>query len=98
MKFSCLHHSKEALSHLILFLFKYADLRPGEQVSIHSLGLDVPLLLLVNLGFCRTPVGEGALVHHGGDSVEYRGKMPTFFSNFVYILDHLKYTWTFLTM
>jgi hypothetical protein len=47
----------------------YADLEPGQQVPIHSLGLDVPLLLLVNLGFCRTPIGEGALVHHGGDAV-----------------------------
>ena len=46
----------------------YADLKPGQQVPIHSVGLDAPLLLLVNLGFCRTPVGEGALVHHGADS------------------------------
>jgi len=46
----------------------YADLEPGQQIPIHSLGLDVPLLLLVNLGFCRTPIGEGALVHHGGDA------------------------------
>ena len=53
----------------------YADLEPGQQVPIHSLGLDVPLLLLVNLGFCRTPIGEGALVHHGGDTViDSRGK------------------------
>jgi hypothetical protein len=47
----------------------YADLKPGQQIPIHSVGLDAPLLLLVNLGFCRTPVGEGALVHHGTDSV-----------------------------
>ena len=52
----------------------YADLEPGQQVPIHSLGLDVPLLLLVNLGFCRTPIGEGALVHHGGTLVDGRGK------------------------
>ena len=53
----------------------YADLEPGQQVPIHSLGLDVPLLLLVNLGFCRTPIGEGALVHHGGDTaVGSKGK------------------------
>ena len=45
----------------------FADLDPGEQISIHSVGLDAPLLLLVNVGFCRTPVGEGALVHHGPD-------------------------------
>ena len=31
------------------------------------MGLDTPLQLLVNLGFCRTPVGEGALVHNGRD-------------------------------
>lgn len=47
----------------------YADLKPGQQIAVHSVGLDAPLLLLVNLGFCRTPVGEGALVHHGADSV-----------------------------
>lgn len=46
----------------------YADLNPGQQIPVHSVGLDAPLLLLVNLGFCRTPVGEGALVHHGADS------------------------------
>lgn len=45
----------------------FADLEPGEQVSVHSVGLDEPLLLLINLGFCKTPVGEGALVHHGVD-------------------------------
>lgn len=45
----------------------FADLEPGEQISIHSVGLDAPLLLLLNLGFCRTPVGEGALIHHGVD-------------------------------
>ena len=45
----------------------FADLDPGEQISIHSVGLDAPLLLLLNLGFCRTPVGEGALIHHGVD-------------------------------
>lgn len=51
----------------------FADLQPGQQVPVHSIGLDAPLLLLVNLGFCRTPVGEGALVHHGGDAV-FHGK------------------------
>jgi hypothetical protein len=51
----------------------YADLQPGQQIPVHSIGLDAPLLLLVNLGFCRTPVGEGALVHHGGDAV-FHGK------------------------
>jgi hypothetical protein len=53
----------------------YADLEPGQQAPIHSLGLDIPLLIMVNLGFCRTPVGEGAIVHHGGDAVVYsKGK------------------------
>jgi hypothetical protein len=51
----------------------FADLQPGQQIPVHSVGLDAPLLLLVNLGFCRTPVGEGALVHHGGDAV-FHGK------------------------
>jgi hypothetical protein len=45
----------------------FSDLKPGEKVSVHTVGLDAPLLLLVNLGFCRTPVGEGALVHHGSE-------------------------------
>lgn len=47
----------------------YGDLKPGQQMPVHSVGLDAPLLLLLNLGFCRTPVGEGALVHHGADLV-----------------------------
>ena len=51
----------------------FADLQPGQQIPVHSIGLDAPLLLLVNLGFCRTPTGEGALVHHGGDAV-FSGK------------------------
>jgi len=45
----------------------FGDLGPGQQMAIHSVGLDAPLLLFLNLGFCRTPVGEGALVHHGAD-------------------------------
>lgn len=45
----------------------FADLEPGQQISVHSVGLDAPLLLLINLRFCRTPIGEGALVHHGVD-------------------------------
>lgn len=51
----------------------FADLKPGEKVPVHSVGLDAPLLLLVNLGFCRTPVGEGALIHHGSEA---KGKKP----------------------
>ena len=43
----------------------WADLKAGECAPVHTVGLDAPLLLLMNLGFCRTPVGEGALVHHG---------------------------------
>lgn len=63
---------------------KHADLKPGQQVPIHSLGLDVPLLLLVNLGFCRTPIGEGVLVHHGGDAVVYsKGKKLWHFPSIV---------------
>lgn len=72
----------------------YADLKPGQQIAVHSVGLDAPLLLLVNLGFCRTPVGEGALVHHGADSytgrrggefvraVPYRAVVSSLFSRF----------------
>lgn len=45
----------------------FADIKPGEKISVHTVGLDAPLLLLVNLGFCRTPIGEGALIHHGSE-------------------------------
>jgi hypothetical protein len=44
----------------------WGSLGAGERVSVFTVGLDAPLLLLVNLGYCRTAVGEGALVHHGG--------------------------------
>ena len=43
----------------------WGDLDTGESAPVHTVGLDAPLLLLINLGFCRTPVGEGVLVHHG---------------------------------
>lgn len=43
------------------------DLKPGQEVSVHSVGLDAPLFLFLNIGFAKTPVGEGALVHHGPD-------------------------------
>ena len=50
-------------------------LKPGESFPVHTVGLDAPLLLLMNIGYCRTPVGEGALVHHGignrTDSLQY---------------------------
>ena len=47
----------------------WADLKAGERIPVHTVGLDAPLLLLINLGFCRTPVGEGALVHHGASEM-----------------------------
>jgi hypothetical protein len=52
----------------------FADLEPGQRMPVHTVGLDAPLLLLVNLGFCRTPVGEGALVHHGSDAGASQGE------------------------
>ena len=52
----------------------FGDLSPGDRIPIHTVGLDAPLLLMVNLGFCRTPVGEGALVHHGSDASHAKGK------------------------
>ena len=57
----------------------FADLEPGQLVSIHSVGLDAPLLLLINLGYSKTPVGEGALVHHGSDQPRgaVKGKTTT---------------------
>ena len=45
----------------------FGDLEPGQEMAVHSVGLDAPLVLLINLGFAKTPVGEGALVHHGTD-------------------------------
>ena len=42
----------------------WAILEPGETVPVHTVGLDSPLLLLVNLVFCKT-IGDGALVHRG---------------------------------
>lgn len=52
----------------------FADLKPGERVPVHTVGLDAPLLLMLNLGFCRTPIGEGALVHHGSDVRQTKGE------------------------
>lgn len=57
----------------------FGDLKPGEEIPIHSVGLDIPLVLFLNLGFAKTPVGEGALVHHGSDQPRgVRGKMLRF--------------------
>jgi hypothetical protein len=44
----------------------WGSLEARERVSVFTAGSDAPLLLLVNLGYCRTASGEGALVHHGG--------------------------------
>lgn len=41
------------------------DLQPGESIPVHNVGLDSSLLLLINVGYCRTPNGGGALVHRG---------------------------------
>jgi hypothetical protein len=47
-------------------------LESGQSVPVHTVGLDAPLLLNINLGFCRTPsVADGALIH---DGVINRGK------------------------
>jgi hypothetical protein len=37
----------------------WSNLMPGESVPVYTVGLDAPLLLLIHLGYCRTPVGEG---------------------------------------
>jgi hypothetical protein len=67
----------------------FADLEPGQHISVHSVGLDAPLLLLLNLGFCRTPVGEGALVHHGVDPpVGARGTSIKGLPHFLLYLSH----------
>ncbi len=64
----------------------WSYLEPGQRVPVHTVGLDAPLLLLVNLGFCRTPVGEGALIHHGGGTGMLRGKNTHFNSHGVKFL------------
>lgn len=46
----------------------FGDLEPGQELPVYSVGLDAPLILLINVGFAKTPVGEGVLVHHGADS------------------------------
>lgn len=57
----------------------FADLEPGQQVPVHSVGLDAPLLLFINLRFCCTPVGGGALIHHGTEALnENKGALSTF--------------------
>jgi hypothetical protein len=50
----------------------WGSLEPGEKVPVHTVGLDAPILLMVNLGFCRTPIGEGALIHCGGSEGIFR--------------------------
>jgi hypothetical protein len=40
-------------------------LEPGQVSPIYCVGLDTPLILLLNLGYCRTPQGQGALIHDG---------------------------------
>ncbi|KAG5189847.1 hypothetical protein JKP88DRAFT_128835, partial [Tribonema minus] len=40
-----------------------ARLEPGTSVGVYSVGMDVPLLLLLNLGFCRNM--DGVHVHDG---------------------------------
>lgn len=44
-----------------------AFLESGKKAHIHTVGLDAPLLLFVNLGYCRTH-GNGALIHDGKKS------------------------------
>ena len=53
------------------------DLEPGESAPIHTVGLDSPLLMLVNLGYCRTPSGEGALIHHGSNIMKHMRDQET---------------------
>lgn len=50
----------------------WGSLEAGERVPIYTVGLDAPLLLLVNLGFCKTAVGDAALIHHGGGDGLFR--------------------------
>jgi len=52
----------------------WAHLKAGERIPVHTVGLDAPLLLRINLGFCRTPNGEGALVHQGASDMAFADK------------------------
>ena len=36
-----------------------SDLMPGERVPVYTVDLNAPLLLLIHVGYCRTPVGQG---------------------------------------
>jgi hypothetical protein len=45
-----------------------ARLEPGASVGVYSVGMDTPLLLLLNLSFCRNV--EGVLIH---DGAQYKG-------------------------
>jgi len=62
-----------AVKHKVVWV---GDLEPGESVPIHTVGLDSPLLMLVNLGYCRTN-GEGALIHHGSNIMKHMKEQET---------------------
>ena len=48
----------------------WSILKPGESIPIHTVGLDSQLVMMINVGYCRTPVGEGALIHNGSDIIK----------------------------
>jgi len=75
----------------------WGNLEPGERVSVFTVGLDAPVLLLVNLGFCRTAVGEGALIHHGGGDGIFKAGWTTLGSAMKTSKDKVKKTLGTLT-
>ena len=66
------------------------DLEPGESAPIHTVGLDSPLLMLVNLGYCRTPSGEGALIHHGSNIMKHMSDQETRSNDFEMVTSRMK--------
>ena len=59
-------------------------LQSGDSVPIHTVGLDAPLYLLINLGYCRTPHGKGVLIHEG-QKINKQGKCIKFAHSFGYV-------------
>ena len=75
----------------------WGRLEAGERIPVHTVGLDAPLLLLVSLGFCRTAVGEGALVHHGGGDGLFKAGWNTIGSAMKTSKDRVKRTLNTMT-
>ena len=72
-------------------------LEAGERFSVYTVGLDAPILLLINLGFCKTAIGEGALIHHGGGDGHFKVGWNTIQGAMKTSKDRVKKTLTTIT-